>query len=100
MKNKLDSFCIGDMVLVRESGNNTWCGVFDGWTLQGVRLANARHFYQYPGAGRRSLSYVAEYGINPDRASTSGIVELVELRPITILHIVDAAAKSIMTAAS
>lgn len=87
-------------MLVREAGNNTWCGVFDGWFSQGVRLANAHHFYQHPGIGRRSLSYVAEYGINPDRASISGIVELVELRPLTILHIVDAAAKSIMTAAS
>lgn len=91
----LDSYAIGQKVIVRTYSAGVWYGVLDQKSGNEVILKDARRLWRWHAAESISLSAVAVYGINQDKSSIAPVVAMNWLEAIEIIPVTDKAAKSI-----
>lgn len=95
---KLDSFGIGQTVIIRTYSAGVWCGTLEQKAGNEVILKDARRMWCWWCKESISLSGVVVYGINQEKSRIAPPVSKVWLEAIEIMPIVGDAAKSIMEA--
>ena len=95
---KLDSFAIGETVIIRTYSAGVWCGTLKQKAGKEVILENARRMWKWWCKKSISLSGVAIYGINREKSKITAPVPLVWLEAIEIIPISGEAMESIMEA--
>ena len=94
----LNSFAIGQEVIIRTYASGVWFGRLKEKSDKEVILTEARRMWRWWAKESISLSGVALYGINQDKSRIAGAVESVWLQAIEIIPISGKAAESIRTA--
>lgn len=94
----LDSFAIGQTVIIRTYSAGVWCGTLAQKAGHEVILHNARRMWRWWCKESISLSGVVRYGIRQDKSKIAPPVEQVWLEAIEILPITGEAAQAIMEA--
>ena len=97
-KSGLDSFAIGQEVIIRTYSAGVWFGRLKEKSGNEVILTEARRMWRWWAKDSISLSGVALHGINQDKSRIAGAVESVWLQPIEIIPISGKVAESIRTA--
>lgn len=95
---KLDSFALGETVIIRTYSAGVWCGSLAQKAGNEVVLKNARRMWKWWCKKSISLSGVAVYGIDRERSKIAAPVPLVWLEAIEIIPIAGEARDSIMEA--
>ena len=94
----LDSFVIGQEVIIRTYSAGGWFGRLKEKAGDEVILNEARRMWRWWAKESISLSGVALHGINQEKSRIAGAVESVWLQSIEIIPISGKAAESIRTA--
>ena len=94
----LNSFAIGQEVIIRTYSAGVWFGRLKEKSGNEVILTEARRMWRWWAKDSISLSGVALHGINQDKSRIAGAVESVWLQPIEIIPISGKVAESIRTA--
>ena len=94
----LNSFAIGQEVIIRTYSAGVWFGRLKQKAGNEVILTEARRMWRWWAKESISLSGVALYGINQEKSRIVGAVESVWLQSIEIIPISGKAAESIRTA--
>lgn len=94
----LDSFAIGQTVIIRTYSAGVWCGTLAQKAGNEVILHNARRMWRWWCKESISLSGVVQYGIRHDRSKIAPPVGQVWLEAIEIIPITGEAAQTIMEA--
>ena len=94
----LDSFAIGQHVIIRTYSAGVWCGKLEQKAGNEVILSNARRMWRWWCAESISLSGVVQYGINREKSKITAPVEKVWLEAIEIMPISGNPLESIMEA--
>ena len=98
VKSGLDSFAIGQEVIIRTYSAGVWFGRLKEKSGKEVILTEARRMWRWWAKESISLSGVALHGIKQDNSRIAGAVESVWLQSIEIIPISGKAAESIRTA--
>ncbi len=93
----LNSFAIGQEVIIRTYSAGVWFGRLKQKSGGEVILTGARRMWRWWANESISLSGVALYGINQEKSRIAGAVESVWLQAIEIIPISGTAAESIRT---
>ena len=94
----LNSFVIGQEVIIRTYSAGVWFGRLKEKAGDEVILNEARRMWRWWAKESISLSGVALHGINQDKSRIPGAVESVWLEAIEIIPVSGKAAESIRTA--
>ncbi|RPD89374.1 hypothetical protein EGK74_03915 [Neisseria weixii] len=94
----LNSFAIGQEVIIRTYSAGVWFGRLKEKSGNEVILTEARRMWKWWAKESISLSGVALHGIRQDRSRIAGAVDSVWLQPIEIIPVSGKAADSIRTA--
>ena len=94
----LNSFAIGQEVIIRTYSAGVWFGRLKQKSGNEVILTEARRMWRWWAKESISLSGVALYGIKQEKSRIPGAVESVWLEAIEIIPISGKAAESIRTA--
>ena len=94
----LNSFAIGQEVIIRTYAAGVWFGRLKEKSGDEVILTEARRMWRWWAKESISLSGVARYGIKQEDSRIAGAVDLVWLQAIEIVPISGKAAESIRTA--
>ena len=94
----LNSFVIGQEVIIRTYSAGVWFGRLKQKAGSEVILTEARRMWRWWAKESISLSGVALYGINQEKSRIAGAIDSVLLQAIEIIPISDKAAESIRTA--
>ena len=94
----LNSFVIGQDVIIRTYSAGVWFGRLKQKSGNEVILTDARRMWRWWAKESISLSGVALYGIKQEKSRIPGAVESVWLEAIEIIPISGKAAESIRTA--
>ena len=94
----LNSFAIGQEVIIRTYSAGVWFGRLKQKSGNEVILTDARRMWRWWAKESISLSGVALYGIKQEKSRIPGAVESVWLEAIEIIPISGKAAESIRTA--
>lgn len=94
----IDSFAIGQHVIIRTYAAGVWCGLLDQKAGKEVILSNARRLWRWWCAESISLSGVVRYGIDPKKSKIAAPIEKVWLEAIEIMPISGKSLTSIMEA--
>ena len=94
----LNSFAIGQEVIIRTYSAGVWFGRLKQKSGNEVILTDARRMWRWWAKESISLSGVALYGIKQEKSRITGAVESVWLEAIEIIPISGKAAESIRTA--
>ena len=94
----LNSFAIGQEVIVRTYSAGVWFGLLKQKAGNEVILKDARRMWRWWAKESISLSGVALHGIKPDKSRIAGAVDSVWLQAIEIIPVSGKAAESIRTA--
>ena len=94
----LNSFAIGQEVIIRTDSAGVWFGRLKVKSGNEVILTEARRMWRWWTKESISLSGVALHGIKQEKSRIAGAVESVWLQPIEIIPISGTAAESIRTA--
>lgn len=94
----LDSFAVGQTVIIRTYSAGVWFGTLKQKSKNEVILIEARRMWWWHCKESISLSGVVAYGINRDKSKIAPPVPYVWLEAIEIMPITGDAAKSIMEA--
>ena len=94
----LNSFAIGQEVLIRTYAAGVWFGRLKQKSGDELILTEARRMWRWWAKESISLSGVALYGINQGKSRIAGAVESVWLEAIEIIPVSGKAAESIRTA--
>ena len=94
----LNSFAIGQEVIIRTYSAGVWFGRLKQKSGNEVILAEARRMWRWWAKESVSLSGVALHGIKQEKSRIPGAVESVWLEAIEIIPISGKAAESIRTA--
>ena len=97
-KSGLNSFAIGQEVIIRTFSAGVWFGRLKEKSGDEVILTEARRMWRWWAKESISLSGVALYGINQEKSRIAGAIDLVWLQAIEIVPISGKAAESIRTA--
>ena len=95
---RLDSFAIGQEVIIRTYSAGVWFGRLKEKAGGEVILTEARRMWRWWAKESISLSGVALHGIKQDKSRIAGAIDLVWLQAIEIIPISGKAAESIRTA--
>ena len=98
VKSGLDSFAIGQEVIIRTYSAGVWFGRLKEKSGKEVILTEARRMWRWWAKESISLSGVALHGIKQENSRITGAVESVWLQAIEIIPISGKAAESIRTA--
>ena len=96
-KSGLNSFAIGQEVIIRTYSAGVWFGRLKEKEGGEVILTEARRMWRWWSKASISLSGVALYGINQEKSRIAGAVDSVWLQAIEIIPISGKAAESIRT---
>ena len=94
----LNSFAIGQEVIIRTYSAGVWFGRLKQKSGNEVILTEARRMWRWWAKESISLSGVALHGIKQENSRIAGAVESVWLQPIEIIPISGKVAESIRTA--
>ena len=94
----LNSFAIGQEVIIRTYSAGVWFGRLKEKSGNEVILTEARRMYEWWARESISLSGVARYGIKQDDSKICGELDSVWLQAIEIIPVSGKAAESIRTA--
>ena len=94
----LNSFAIGQEVIIRTYAAGVWFGRLKEKAGDEVILTEARRMWRWWAKKSISLSGVALYGINQEKSHIASAVESVWLQAIEIIPMSGSAAESIRTA--
>ena len=94
----LNSFAIGQEVIIRTYAAGVWFGHLKEKSDKEVILTEARRMWRWWAKDSISLSGVALHGINQEKSRIAGVVESVWLQPIEIIPVSGKVAESIRTA--
>lgn len=94
----LNSFAIGQEVIIRTYSAGAWFGRLKEKAGDEVILTEARRMWRWWANESISLSGVALYGIKQERSRIAGAIDSVWLQAIEIIPISGTAAESIRTA--
>ena len=94
----LNSFAIGQEVIIRTYSAGVWFGRLKEKSGNEVILTEARRMWRWWAKASISLSGVALYGINQEKSRIAGAIDSVWLQAIEIIPISGKAAESIRTA--
>ena len=94
----LNSFGIGQEVIIRTYSAGVWFGRLKEKSGNEVILTEARRMWRWWAKDSISLSGVALHGIKQEKSRIAGAVDSVWLQPIEIIPISGKAAESIRTA--
>ena len=94
----LNSFAIGQEVIIRTYSAGVWFGRLKEKSGNEVILTDARRMWRWWAKESISLSGVALYGINQEKSRIPGAVESVWLEAIEIIPVSGKPAESIRTA--
>lgn len=94
----LNSFAIGQEVIIRTYSAGVWFGVLEQKAGNEVILRQARRMWKWWAKESISLSGVAIHGIDQARSSIAGALPSVWLEAIEIIPVTGEAADSIRTA--
>ena len=94
----LDSFVIGQEVIIRTYSAGVWFGRLKEKSGDEVILTEARRMWRWWAKKSISLSGVALYGIKQEDSRIAGAIDSVWLQAIEIIPISGKAAESIRTA--
>ena len=94
----LNSFAIGQEVLIRTYAAGVWFGRLKEKASDEVILTEARRMWRWWAKESISLSGVALYGINQEKSRIAGAIDSVWLQAIEIIPVSGKAAESIRTA--
>ena len=94
----LNSFAIGQEVIIRTYSAGVWFGRLKEKSGNEVILTEARRMWRWWAKESISLSGVALHGIKQEHSRIAGAVESVWLQPIEILPVSGKPAESIRTA--
>ena len=94
----LDSFAIGQEVIIRTYAAGVWFGRLKEKSGDEVILTEARRMWRWWAKESISLSGVALYGIKQEKSRITGAIDSVWLQAIEIIPISGKAAESIRTA--
>ena len=94
----LDSFVIGQEVIIRTYSAGVWFGRLKQKSGNEVILTDARRMWRWWAKESISLSGVALYGIKQEKSRIAGAIDSVWLQAIEIIPISGTAAESIRTA--
>ena len=94
----LNSFAIGQEVLIRTYAAGVWFGRLKEKASDEVILTEARRMWRWWAKESISLSGVALYGINQEKSRIAGTIDSVWLQAIEIIPVSGKAAESIRTA--
>ena len=94
----LNSFAIGQEVIIRTYPAGVWFGRLKAKSGREVILTEARLMWRWWAKESISLSGVALHGINQEKSRIAGAVESVWLEAIEIISVSGKAAESIRTA--
>ena len=94
----LNSFAIGQEVIIRTHVAGVWFGRLKEKSGDEVILTEARRLWRWWAKESISLSGVALYGIKQEKSRIAGAIDLVWLQAIEIIPISGKAAESIRTA--
>ena len=97
-KSGLNSFAIGQEVIIRTYSAGVWFGRLKERSGDEVILTEARRMWRWWAKESISLSGVGLYGINQEKSRIAGAIDLVWLQAIEIIPISGKAAESIRTA--
>ena len=95
---RLDSFAIGNEVIIRTNSAGVWFGRLKQKAGDEVILTEARRMWRWWAKESISLSGVALHGINQEKSRIAGAVDSVWLQAIEIIPISGKAAELIRTA--
>lgn len=95
---ELDSFSIGEKVIIRTYTAGVWFGELSKKSGNEVILKNARRMWSWWAAESISLSGVANYGIQDSKSKIAPAVDTVWLEAIEIIPTSAKATKSIESA--
>lgn len=96
--NPLDSFAVGEFVIIRTYSAGVWAGKLKQKSGNEVILTEARRMWQWKAKESISLSGCAKYGIDEANSRIAPALDLTWLEAIEILPMTDVATKSIMGA--
>ena len=94
----LNSFAIGQEVIIRTFSAGVWFGRLKEKSGDEVILTEARRMWRWWAKESISLSGVCLYGIKQEKSRIPGAIDLVWLQAIEIIPISGKAAESIRTA--
>ena len=94
----LNSFAIGQEVIIRTYSAGVWFGRLKEKSGKEVILTEARRMWRWWAKESISLSGVALYGINQEKSRIAGAIDSVWLQAIEIIPVSGKAAESIRTA--
>ena len=94
----LNSFAIGQEVIIRTYSAGVWFGRLKEKSGKEVILTEARRMWRWWAKESISLSGVALYGINQEKSRITGAVDSVWLEAIEIIPVSGKAAASVRTA--
>ena len=94
----LNSFAIGQEVIIRTYAAGVWFGRLKEKSGNEVIITEARRMWRWWAKDSISLSGVALHGINQEKSRIAGVVESVWLQPIEIIPVSGKVAESIRTA--
>ena len=94
----LNSFAIGQEVIIRTYSAGVWFGRLKEKAGDEVILTEARRMWRWWAKESISLSGVALHGIKQEKSRIAGAIDLVWLQAIEIIPISGKAAESIRTA--
>ena len=94
----LNSFAIGQEVIIRTYSAGVWFGRLKEKASDEVILTEARRMWRWWAKESISLSGVALYGINQEKSRIAGAIDSVWLQAIEIIPVSGKAAESIRTA--
>ena len=94
----LNSFAIGQEVIIRTYSAGVWFGRLKEKSGNEVILTEARRMWRWWAKESISLSGVALHGIDQEKSRIAGVVESVWLQPIEIIPVSGKPAESIRTA--
>ena len=97
-ESSLNSFAIGQEVIIRTYSAGVWFGRLKEKSGNEVILTEARRMWRWWAKESISLSGVALYGIKQDKSRIAGAVDSIWLQAIEIIPISGKAAESIRTA--
>ena len=98
VKSNLDSFAIGQEVIICTYASGVWFGRLKEKAGDEVILTEARRMWRWWAKESISLSGVALHGIKQEKSRIAGAVDSIWLQAIEIIPISGTAAESIRTA--
>jgi hypothetical protein len=84
-QNKIDSFCLGQQVIIRTYSAGVWAGTLDQKIGDEVILKSARRMWQWKAKAGISLSAVVANGLDQQNSKVTESIDAVWLQAIEII---------------